>query len=80
MKLDEYDIKGDQEQIDFNDDVRTIINFGKYQKTILTTGVAPSWTGRGGEEAYSFSSTSGSLFVCSTDNSTNWVAVYTFAL
>ncbi len=77
-KIDDYDIKDlPQEQVDFNDDVKTILNFGKYQKTVVTS--PPTWTGRAGEEVYMITGATGRLYVCTSDNtSSNWKVVSTF--
>lgn len=47
MKLREWDIK-DKEIQGLRDDIKRILNYGKYQKQIITT--APNWAARPGEE------------------------------
>lgn len=78
-KIDDYDIRGiPQEQVDLNDDIRTIINFGKYQSA--TISAAPGWTGRRGESVYAFTADSGYLYVCTSDDSVTWRVVSQFPL
>ena len=77
-KIDDFDVRGiPQEQVDLNDDIRTILNFGKYQFTVV--GSVPTWRGRRGECAFVMATT-GVFFVCTTDNNTTWRAVATFTL
>jgi len=79
MKINAYDVHElPQEAIDLLEDIRTLLNFGKYQRQIVT-GV-PGWNGRAGEEALVFSSGSGSLYVCTTDGRNTWKREYSFAL
>ena len=74
---DSDDIEVNQNQRDFNDDVKRILNFGKYQPQVI--GSPPSWTGRKGEFVWVMAA-SGTLMVCTTDNSTTWRSVVSFAL
>lgn len=77
-KLGDYDdSKLPQNQRDLNDDVRRVINFGKYQ--IPVVGAPPSWTARKGEFVAVFA-TSGTIMMCTTDNSTTWRSVVSFPL
>jgi len=51
-KLDDYEFKGvDQQVVDFKDDVRDMLNSGKYQASLATTGI-PGWTANQGEFAF----------------------------
>lgn len=51
MKLPDYDLKGAPEElIDFNTDVTTILNFGKYSHQVVTT--PPTWNARNGEAVF----------------------------
>lgn len=78
MKLNDYDFKNvDQEIIDFKNDVITLLNFGKYQKQVVT-GV-PAWRGRRGEEVYLMSGTTAILYVCTSDNTATWKPAVTFS-
>ena len=77
-KIDEYDLSGQpQEVIDFADDVRTIINFGKYQPQVVSA--TPTWVGRRGEFVWVFG-TSGALVVCTSDGTTIWRGVVGFTI
>lgn len=70
MKIDDYDITGlpsdPQAAIE---DLRTIVNFGKYQHQVVTT--FPTWRGRQGETVVVFQTT-GALVICTTDNAATW--------
>lgn len=73
-KISEYDIRGlSQDQVDFNDDVRTVLNFGKYQSQYLTS--EPSFPGRRGESVFVESSGLLYQFVCRVDNTVTWLAI-----
>ena len=77
MKIDDFDFRGlPQSLVDFKDQVFNLVNFGKFQKQIVSS--APSWRARRGEEVYYISGNTGRLYMCSSDNSTNWVIVATF--
>ena len=77
-KLSDYLIRvQDQGIVDFVDDLRILWNNGKYQVPILS--VTPTHTGRKGETVFVMAA-SGVFFVCTTDNSTTWRAVVSFAL
>ena len=76
---DSDDFRVDQNQRDFNDDVRRILNFGKYQPQVLTTG-PPGLTGRLGEGVYFIAGTTGRFYVCTTDNASTWALGYQFNL
>lgn len=79
MKLDDVDFRNmPQELLDFKDQLITLVNYGKIQKQI--TSSPPTWTGRRGEEVYTFAGTTGRLYVCSSDNSATWSVVSTFTL
>ena len=72
------DRKVDQNQRDFNYDVRRVINFGKYQYATITS--PPGWTGRLGETVAVISGTTGRIYFCSTDNASTWAVMVTFTL
>ena len=79
MKLPDYNPKTvDQEQKDFNHDVSNILNFGLYQLNVA--GSTPTYIGRGGQLAVSFQGNSGTLFICTSDNTTQWSDIATFAI
>lgn len=60
-----------QETIDNFDDLKTIVNFGKYQTPIVRS--LPGWIGRAGETVYYFAGATGALYVCTSDQSaTSW--------
>lgn len=51
-KLEDYEFKGVGQQIvDFKDDVRDLLNSGKYQASVATTGI-PGWSANTGEFAF----------------------------
>ena len=72
------DIKVDQNQRDFNDDVRRVLNFGKYQYAVLTS--PPGFPGRQGETVSVISGTTGRIYYCTTDNASTWAVLVTFTL
>ena len=78
-KIDDYDVRGlPQEQVDFNDDVRILLNNGKYQFTVV--GAFPGWKGRRGEQAIYIAGGSGSMLVATSDNSSqDWSVISTFS-
>lgn len=79
MKLDDADFRNvPQELIDFKDQILTLINNGKYQKTVTST--PPTWRANRGEEVYTIAGTTGRLYVCSSDNSSTWSLVREFTL
>ena len=79
MKVGDYDTRGlPQNQLDFNDDTRIILNFGKFQHQVLTS--PPTWRARRGEAVYVFSGTTGAFYICTTDNSTTWKIGFSFTL
>ena len=62
-----------QEVIDLLDDVKTVLNFGKYQFPVITTGSGPTWTGRQGEQVLQIVGNTLRLYVCISDqSSTSW--------
>ena len=76
-KVSDYDLTGQsQELIDGFDEIRTLLNFGKYQPQVVAS--IPTWTGRQGEFVWVFGGTGG-LYVCTTDNSTTWRVAATFS-
>lgn len=51
MKLPDYDFKSvPQELVDFSDDVKVIVNFGKYSHQVVST--PPTWSARNGEAVF----------------------------
>lgn len=68
-----------QETIDNMDDIKTLMNFGKYQTPIVL--FLPNWIGRAGETAYYFAGATGGLYVCTSDQSaTSWRVTTLFYL
>lgn len=81
MKIQAYDVHQlPQEAIDLMEDVRTLLNFGKYQKPILTSPSLPNWKGRRGEEVTVFGGTTGVTYICTTDGAATWRIEYAFTL
>jgi len=68
-----------QSQRDVNDDVRRVLNYGKYQPQVFTSG-PPGWTGRLGEGVYYISGTTGRFYICTTDNASTWALGFEFNL
>jgi hypothetical protein len=64
------------EVIDMLNDIQTVLNFGKYQRAVVTD--PPTWVGRQGEEVYVAANT-WALYVCTSDQSTRWALAGTFA-
>jgi len=78
-KIDNYELRGlPQELIDFKDAVTEIINYGKFQKQVVTS--FPTWRARLGEEVYYISGGSAALLFNSSDGSAAWKVVNTFSL
>lgn len=75
MKISDYNTALlPQEIIDLLDDIKTVLNFGKYQWPVVTAN--PTWTGRQGETVWVVNASSRILFACSSDqSSTSWVVV-----
>lgn len=75
MKSDDYNLSFvTQEMIDQIDQLKTILNFGKYQWAVLST--TPTFTGRQGEHYWVVNATSRILYACASDqSSTSWVVV-----
>src|SRR3990167_8812285 len=60
MKIQEYDLKRlGQPMVDFHDDLRDLISFGKYAHPIVNA--IPAWTADNGEMAFYDGGTSGTL-------------------
>jgi hypothetical protein len=77
MKIPDYSMALlPQEAADCNDDLRTIVNFGKYQIPVVTN--VPNWTGRLGETAIYAQTNTWSLMTCTSDQTTRWVAIANF--
>ena len=74
---DQDDSKVPPNQRDFNDDVRLVLNYGKYQPQVLTS--PPTYSGRRGEFVFIMAA-SGTLMVCTTDNAATWRSVASFSL
>lgn len=63
-----------QEVIDLLDDIKNLLNFGKYQWAVVTA--TPTWTGRQGEHVWVVNATSRILYACAVDQSASaWVVV-----
>lgn len=75
MKVNDYSLAFlPLEAIDALDDIKTILNYGKYQYPVVTT--IPSWVGRQGESALFIASGTIRLYVCTSDQSSaNWFAI-----
>lgn len=79
MKVSDYSNQMlPQETIDNFDDMKTILNFGKYQTPIVTA--IPSWKARAGETCYYFAGATGALYLCTSDQSTVWKPTTVFYL
>ena len=77
MKLSDYDLTGSpQELIDAVDDIRTIINFGKYNPQVVTS--VPTWIAPRGENVLFLDSTGGRLYYNVSDNTATWKIVAAF--
>lgn len=71
MKIQTYDVHElPQEAIDMLEDIRTLVNYGKYQFQVVTS--FPGFTGRQGEVVLYFVGNTGALYWCTTDNATTW--------
>jgi len=65
-----------QEVADLLDDVKQNWNFGKYQIPVVST--YPLWKGRLGETVVYAQAATWALMICSSDQTTRWVAVANF--
>lgn len=74
-KVNDYNISfASQELIDMLDDIKTILNFGKYQWSVVSS--TPTYSGRLGEHVWVVTTTSRVLYACASDQSaTSWVVV-----
>lgn len=71
MKLDEYSPGNvNQEMQDFMDDVRAILNYGKYQFNVVSA--IPDWAGKQGESALFVAGGTSALYVMSATSGTTW--------
>ena len=71
MKIQDYDNHElPQESIDNMEDIKTLLNFGKYQPQVVTA--IPTFTGRRGEFVILFLNNTGAFFWCLTDNAATW--------
>lgn len=74
MKIQNYDLHQlPQEGIDMLEDIRILLNFGKYQPQVVTA--IPTFNGRRGEFVIVFQGTTGRLYWCTTDNSATWATL-----
>lgn len=75
MKINDYNLSQvTQEMIDMLDEIKTLLNFGKYQWTVLAT--TPTFRGHLGEHVWVLNSTSQILYACGSDgSSTTWIPV-----
>lgn len=70
-KIDDFQFRDvPQEVIDFKDQVRELLNFGKYQMPVVST--PPNHLGRRGEMTLFVSGSTGRLYIAVSDNSTQW--------
>lgn len=76
-KVNDYNLSFvTQEMIDLTDDMKTILNFGKYQMPVITSNTAPSWVGRQGEFVLAVVGATTRLYVCTSDlSSTSWIVL-----
>jgi len=71
LKINTYDVHElPQEAIDNLEDVRTLLNFGKYQPQVVST--IPTFNGRQGEFVIVFQGNTGAFYWCLTDNAATW--------
>ena len=78
-KLDNYDFRDVEPELsEFKDDVTIILNYGKYQPQVVTA--VPAWRARRGEFVWLMSGVTGRLYVCTSDNSTQWTIAAAFAI
>ena len=75
---DDDDPQATQAQRDFNDDVRRVLNYGKYQYQTLTA--PPGFKGRFGETVSVIGGTTGRIYFCTTDNAATWALMVQFNL
>ena len=65
-KVDDYEFKRlPQQLIDFKDDVRILLNNGKYQSQFITATTAPNFAGNAGESVFVLNAASGEWYVFS---------------
>ena len=79
-KLDDYDLKGvSQQLVDLKDDLRDLLNNGKFQSSVATTGI-PGWNASVGEFAFYSSGSDRRLYlkVNSSNTSKGWQLVAGF--
>ena len=49
-----------KEIVDFNEEVSTVVNFGKYASQVMVDGTSnPTWTGREGEQVIAYVTSAG---------------------
>ena len=74
-KLDDYEFKSvPQQVVDFKDDTRDLLNNGKYQSSVATTGI-PGWVANTGESAFFSSGSDRRLYL---RTATSWQLVAGF--
>lgn len=74
MKIKSQDLHElPQEAIDQLEDMKILLNFGKYQPQVVT--VIPTFKGRQGEFVILFQGNTGSFFWCTTDGASTWAKV-----
>lgn len=77
MKLADYSLALiPQEVADLLDESKQAWNFGKYQMPVVTT--YPLWIGRLGETVIYAQANTWALMICSSDQTTRWVAIANF--
>jgi hypothetical protein len=77
MKIVDYSLALlPQEAADLLDDIKTNINFGKYQIPVVST--YPLWTARLGEMSVYAQANTWALMICTSDQTTRWVPILNF--
>lgn len=70
-KISDYDLHQlPQEAIDMMEDVRNLLNYGKYQPQVVTA--VPTYVARRGEYVIVLLGGTGAFYWCTTDNSSTW--------
>jgi len=74
MKIQNYDLSElPQEAIDNIEDMKTLLNYGKYQPQVLTA--VPTFTGRAGEFVIVYLGGTGKFYWCTSDGGTTWATL-----
>lgn len=78
MKANDYSLSMlPLEAVELLDDMKSILNFGKYQFPVVST--VPNWKGRAGEQVIYLSGSTGRFYVCTSDqSSSSWSIVASF--